>query len=122
MDDRTTARLIGAGRALFGLLCLVAPKLVAGPNRSQATPLALGWIKLFGIRDVVLGVGALQSINEHHPDTSWVKMGAIADTADAVTVLAARKQVGTPFTLATLSLAVPAAVLGWKSTRSLAHR
>lgn len=121
MDARTTARLIGAGRALFGLLCLFFPKAVTGPNRDQATPLALGWIRLFGIRDLVLGAGALASVNDHHRDTSWVRMGAIADTADAITVVAARRQVGTPFTLATLSLAVPAAALGWKSVRGLAH-
>lgn len=122
MDDRTTARLIGAGRAVFGLLCIVFPKLILGPGGREASGGALGMVRLFGVRDLVLGAGALKSVNEQHVDTSWVKMGALADTGDIAVVLATRKQLGRPFTFATLSLAIPAALLGWKSSLGLGRR
>jgi hypothetical protein len=119
MDDRLIARLIAAGRVLFGALCLGLPRVAFGPAGRDASPQMVGVIRLFGIRDIVLGAGALVSLNEDRPDPSWVTFGAVADTADAVTATVFRDDLGPLATAATLSLAVPAATLGWKSALGL---
>ena len=119
MDHRTTARLIAAGRTLFGLLCLLRPRVLTGFDRSEPSAAALGWIRLFGVRDVVLGAGTLASLNGDDGDTRWVKMSAAADTADAVTVVTVRDEVGVSFMAVSLALAVPAAALGWRAAFGL---
>ena len=84
MDDLLIARVVAAGRVLFGTLCLVVPGVAFGPTGRDASPAVTFLIRLFGIRDVVLGAGALVSLNGEPPDARWVQFGAIADTADAV--------------------------------------
>lgn len=122
MDDRLIARLIAAGRVLFGVLCIASPKLVLQKHAASTPGQAVWMLRAFGIRDVVLGAGALASLNADEPDPDWVRMGAVADSADAVTALAFRKELGTQGLIATLSLAVPAAALGWKSSMGLGRR
>ena len=67
MDDRLIARLIAAGRVLFGLLCIAAPKLVLQKEAAATPSQAVFMLRLFGVRDVVLGAGALASLNEDEP-------------------------------------------------------
>ena len=119
MDDLLIARVVAAGRVLFGTLCLVVPGVAFGPTGRDASPAVTFLIRLFGIRDVVLGAGALVSLNEEPPDARWVQFGAIADTADAVAATVFREELGTVSTVATLGLAVPAAALGWKAALGL---
>jgi len=122
MDDRLIARLIAAGRVLFGVLCIASPKLLLQKQAAVTPGQAIWMLRAFGIRDVVLGAGALASLNADEPDPDWVRMGAIADSADAVAALAFRKELGPQALIATLSLAVPASLLGWKSAMGLARR
>ena len=119
MDDLLIARLVAAGRVLFGTLCLAIPRVILGKHAKDASGPLIWMVRAFGIRDVVLGAGALVSLNEDDPDTSWVKFGAIADTADAVAAVSFRNELGPAFTAATLSLAAPASVLGWKAALGL---
>lgn len=119
MDDRLIARLVAAGRVLFGIGCLVAPRQILRQWGKDASPVVLWWIRAFGIRDTVLGAGALVSLNSDQPDTTWVKMGAAADTADAVVVLLGRNELPTAFVVPTLAIAAPAAALGWKASLGL---
>lgn len=122
MDDRLIARLIAAGRVLFGLLCLGAPKILLR-REAAATPGQAVWmLRAFGIRDVVLGAGALASLNAEEPDPDWVRMGAIADTADMITAVAFRDELGPQGLAATFGLAAPAATLGWKAASGLARQ
>jgi hypothetical protein len=119
MDDRLIARLVAAGRVLFGALCLAIPRVILGrPGREASGPM-LYMVRAFGIRDIVLGTGALTALNGDEPDTRWVAFGAAADTADAVTAVAFREELGPALVGATLSLAIPAAVLGWKAVVGL---
>lgn len=122
MDDLLIARLVAAGRVLFGALCLGVPKMIVGPHGKDAPGPLLWMIRAFGIRDMVLGGGALVSLNDDHPDTRWVEFGALADTADAVTAVVFRDELGPTFTVATLSLAAPASLLGWKAAFGLRRR
>ena len=39
---------------------------------------------MVGIRDVVLGVGAITSVKEETQDAEWVAMGALADAVDGL--------------------------------------
>lgn len=120
MDPRALARSIAAGRVVFGAVMLLVPNAVLG-RMSSERPGPLVWMaRAFGIRDIVLGLGALQSLSQPDPDPAWVRMGAIADSSDAVAALVWHRELGTAGTLSTLSLAVPAAAGGWAATTALA--
>jgi hypothetical protein len=114
MDDRALGRGVAFGRVAFGLASLLAPKVVFRSVAGDASPGMVLMLRIFGIRDVVLGAGALRSLAGESTDTSWVAMGALADTADAVVATTFRKEIGTAATAATLGLAIPASLAGWK--------
>lgn len=119
MNDVSLARSIAAGRIVFGLLMLLVPNTVLARAASER-PGALVWLaRSFGIRDIVLGVGAWRSLAVPEPDPTWVRMGAIADTADAVAAVVWRAELGAAGTASTLALAVPAAAGGWKAATGL---
>lgn len=119
MDDRLIARLIAAGRVLFGIVCLVAPRQILRQWGKDVSAPILWWIRAFGARDAVLGAGALVALNRAEPDASWVIAGAVADTTDAAVAAAFAKELGTEFTATTLAIAGPAAALGWKAAAGL---
>lgn len=119
MDDRLIARLVAAGRVLFGIVCLVAPRQILRQWGKDVSAPVLWWIRAFGARDAVLGAGALAALNRPDPDVSWVVAGAIADTADAAVAIAFRDELGSAFTATTLAVAGPAAALGWKAAAGL---
>ena len=50
-------------------------------------PVTRALLRLVGIRDVVLGVGAITTLKEHTMDAEWVGMGAVADAVDGVVAL-----------------------------------
>jgi hypothetical protein len=119
MNPITLARSIAVGRVLFGALMLFVPNTVLA-RASAERPGPLVWMsRAFGIRDIVLGAGALRSLAGPETGADWVRMGAIADTSDAVAALVWRKELGTSGTVATLALAVPAAAGGWTAAGSL---
>ena len=119
MDDRLLARLIAAGRVLYGAGCLFAPKLMFAKPAKDASGPMVWMLRAFGIRDIVLGAGALQSLQSPDPDPTWVAFGALADTADVVSALVTRDELGPSSLAATLAIAVPAALIGWKATIGL---
>lgn len=119
MDPRSLARSIAIGRVAFGALMLFVPNVLLARAASER-PGPLVWMaRAFGIRDMVLGLGALQSLQEPEPDPTWVRMGALADSSDAVAAVLWRRELGVAGTLGTLSLAVPAAAAGWSAAGSL---
>lgn len=119
MDDLKLARSIAAGRILFGALMLFIPNTVLARAAAER-PGPLVWLaRAFGIRDIVLGLGAWRALSEPEPDTTWVTMGAVADTCDAVAAVVWRDELGAAGTVSTLALAVPAAAGGWKAASGL---
>lgn len=119
MDDLKLARSIAAGRIFFGALMLLIPNTVLA-RASAERPGPLVWLaRAFGIRDIVLGLGALKSLSEPEPDPSWVRLGAVADTSDAIAAIVWRDELGPAGAVSTLALAVPAAVGGWKAAAGL---
>lgn len=121
MDPVRLARSIALGRILFGALMLFIPNTVLA-RASAERPGPLVWLaRAFGIRDVVLGVGALRSLAEPEPDPSWVRMGAVADTSDAIAAIVWREELGAAGAISTLALAVPASVGGWTAASGLSR-
>jgi hypothetical protein len=121
MNDRTIARSIALGRVAFGLTMLLIPHTVMA-RIGDDKPGPLIWMaRAFGIRDMVLGFGAIMELTEENPEGRWVAYGAAADTCDAVAAVVWREELGVGGMAATLSLAVPAAAGGWWSAFGL-HR
>ncbi len=126
MDDRTIARGVAAGRVAFGLLMLLAPRvLVRRTGTRQEPPVPyVWWLRAFGIRDTVLGAGTLLALGDSTTGGAarWVQVSAAADTLDAATAVVFGRDLDRGSRLAILALAVPASVLGWKAGQGLATR
>lgn len=124
MDDRVLARSVAVGRVLFGLLMLFAPRRVFARAVAAGEPDGMFvWLaRSFGIRDVVLGAGAIVELSDPEPDGRWVTAGAVADTSDAAAAVLWRRELGAVGTAATLSLALPAAAAGWKASSGFLPR
>lgn len=120
MDPRSIARAIAAGRVAFGAACLLAPRLVARDASPGASGQLVWMLRAFGIRDIVLGTGALQSLADGDGAERWVTLGAVADTADSVAALVFHRELGRGGLAATLGIAVPAAGGGWYAAKGLA--
>lgn len=121
MSPTSVARSIALGRVLFGALMLFIPNTVLA-RASAERPGPLVWMsRAFGIRDIVLGAGALRALSRPGPGVDWVRMGAVADTSDAIAALVWRKELGAAGAAATLSLAAPAAAGGWYAAGALAN-
>jgi hypothetical protein len=88
LDTRQLALVLSRGRAVVGLSALFLPGIV---NRvwfgQKATPHVKALTRIAGVRDVVLGVGALTSVKEQTQGPEWLSMGAVADGVDALVTL-----------------------------------
>lgn len=85
MDERDMARVVGMGRIGFGLGAIVLPSLVgtlfidSEEAKRPATRL-LG--RLFGIRDVALGLSVIRALDRGEDATEQVRLGMACDLAD----------------------------------------
>jgi uncharacterized protein DUF4267 len=114
MNPESALRQLAGLRVIIGLAALLAPRLAArlfGLD-PDANPQAAYLGRLFGVRDVALGVGALASNGAAR--RNWVLLGIGVDATDAVSAgLAGRDGSVTTFTAAKLAVpAVAAAALG----------
>jgi hypothetical protein len=88
-DHRRVALVIARARAVNGLVMLVLPGLLAWLlfGKTGRQPAVRALLRLVGIRDLVLGIGAITTIKEGTMDAEWVGMGAVADAVDGVVSL-----------------------------------
>lgn len=88
-DHRQFALVIARGRAVNGLVLLVLPGIVGRILFGQAgkLPTTRALLRLVGVRDLVLGIGAITTLKEHTMDAEWVGMGAAADAVDGLVSL-----------------------------------
>jgi hypothetical protein len=119
IDHRQLALGLARGRAVTGLVMLFLPGIVAralfGKHGGGAVVRAL--VRLLGIRDLVLAIGAINTIKEHTMDAEWVAMGAVADAVDGVVALLAP---GLPARARLIALSGGgAAAIGMLSARAL---
>jgi hypothetical protein len=88
-DHRRVALIIARGRAVNGLVMLVLPGVVGRVlfGKAGGQPTARALLRLVGVRDLVLGIGAITTLKEGTMDAEWVGMGAIADAVDGIVSL-----------------------------------
>ena len=104
------ARLLAAGRTLFGVACLVAPQLAEGwIGKGARNPGARVIIRAFGARDAALGIGTTASIHDAKQLRRWLIVSSGCDAVDFVATLAGPRS---PARNAVLALAAGATVTG----------
>jgi hypothetical protein len=88
-DHRRVALALARGRAVNGLVMLVLPGVAGWAlfGRAGRAPAVRALLRLVGVRDLVLGIGAITTLKEHTMDAEWVGMGAVADAVDGVVSL-----------------------------------
>ena len=86
MDQRTTVLAIARGRVVMGLAMLLVPSVMLRImfGRDASTRTARVMARMFGAREVVLGVGTITSVKEHTQDAEWVSACAVADAVDGL--------------------------------------
>jgi hypothetical protein len=89
LDQRQVALILARARAIAGLTMLVAPGLVGRVmfGRDGGAPVSKALLRLTGVRDLALGVGAITTLKEQTMDAEWVGMGAVCDGVDAISLL-----------------------------------
>jgi hypothetical protein len=121
MTPRSTARVLAAGRIAFGAALLVAPRFVARRWLGELAerPAVLALVRSVGVRDLVMGMIALHTID--HPDVGprWQATCAVVDTTDLVVTVAARGDLPTAGVLNTALVAGGAAAAGFYCSRTL---
>jgi hypothetical protein len=121
-DVRQRALFLARARIVIGLVHLVAPCLIVrvlfGPGAS--TPASRTFARLMGVRDVVLGIGAITTVKEHTLDAEWVSAGAAADAVDGLAILVTPRvpAYGRLFSL----VSGTAAALGLQAAREMADQ
>jgi hypothetical protein len=105
--------VFAAMRILVGGMSYAAPRLSARLFRFDpaGNPQSSYWARLFGVRDVALGVGALQASGEAR--RRIVLLTAACDAADVVTTIAERRagRVARGSALLSAALAITAGVV-----------
>jgi hypothetical protein len=86
MDQRTNVLVIARGRIVMGLAMLLVPSLMLRImfGRDASTRTARIMARMFGAREVVLGVGTVTSVKEHTQDAEWASASAVADAVDGL--------------------------------------
>jgi cytochrome c biogenesis protein CcdA len=87
LDTRTTALVLARGRAIVGLVLVFVPGLAAWLWFGDTSPRTRALLRMIGVRDLILGVGALTTVKERTQDAEWVGMGAVADAVDGVVTI-----------------------------------
>jgi hypothetical protein len=120
MSARTLARIIAIGRVVFGGAIIVAPRLVGRPwvgsdaDRPGATVFARG----LGVRDVVLGMVALHTLDHPEVGPRWQRTLAACDAVDCAATLAAREARPKPAVIGSaVTAAATAAAELWAAQR-----
>jgi len=96
MDDRDLAKYYAGGRVVIGVLFLVMPgrmlKGILGGDRPGPGIKLLG--RIIGVRDALLGAGALAALQDGDAARirPWMTYGAVADGVDAFSTLFAYRQ------------------------------
>jgi len=86
MDHRTNVLGVARGRIVMGLLMLAVPGVMLRVlfGRHASTRSARVLARMFGAREIVLGVGTVTSVKERTQDAEWVSACAVADAVDGV--------------------------------------
>lgn len=93
MNARLAAQVLAGGRVTAGLALLVAPKRVlagwVGPALG-ARPAVQSLARSMGVRDLVMGMIAMHTLNHPQVGPRWQLTCGAIDLTDAVAAIAAR--------------------------------
>lgn len=118
--EEVVAKGIAVGRMLYGVGCMVAPRVMMGPAGKRAEGQMIWMARAFGVRDFVLGTGTLVALGQDgDAGLRWLEVGAAADTLDVANAVIFRNELDALGITATLSLAVPASIGGWWAAAKL---
>jgi hypothetical protein len=86
MDHRTNVLGVARGRIVMGIAMLAVPgvmlRVLFGRHASTQTGRVMA--RMFGAREIVLGVGTVTSVKERTQDAEWVSACAVADAVDGL--------------------------------------
>lgn len=74
-------------RALLGAKLLLFPRLATRLWLGPPSPTATATVRMIGVRDVALGLGAVAGVREGTQAPEWMGWGAAADGVDAIALL-----------------------------------
>lgn len=118
--ETNVAKAIAAGRALYGVGCMAAPRTLMGPAAARAEGPMVWMGRTFGVRDLVLGAGTWMALSEGGPAAvRWVEVSAAADALDLVNSVVFAKELDKAGRIGVLALAVPATLGGVWAARKL---
>jgi hypothetical protein len=89
LDERQTALVLARARAVLGLTMIVLPGAIGYVTFGKVgrSPAAKAALRMVGVRDLVMGLGAITTLKEQTMDAEWVGMAAIADAVDGAALL-----------------------------------
>lgn len=89
LDPRQQALLLARGRAVLGVALLAVPGLTGRVFLGNVArePAVRAVLRIVGIRDLLIGLGAITTLKERTMDAEWVGVGAVADAVDALVLL-----------------------------------
>ena len=110
---RRIIKISGYARATFGVAMIAAPGIVGngwiGADGKRRGVKAL--TRALGIRDLLIGAGAILAVNEQRDLRRWVEFSMVADGMDAAATLLALPAIPTPKGVLAVALAG-----GWTAT------
>ncbi len=122
MTPRQVARGVAVGRMLFGIAMLIAPKRVAAGWVGAAhaeRPAVQALMRSIGIRDLVIGMIALHTVDHPEIGPRWQATCAAVDAVDLLATVAAAGDLPAAGVAGTSLVAGSAAAAGLWCSREL---
>lgn len=121
VDDRELARMLGLARVALGIASFIAPtrfvRIWTG-ERSDAAVTTMA-VRGLGARDVAIGVGLLNAIENDGSARGWLEASALSDAADAVGTLAEWGRLPGLRRLGMVALEIGSAIVGLRLAANL---
>jgi len=118
---RDLAQGYGAGRAAIGVALLIAPRTLGRVwvGRVAATPGGAVAMRALAIRDVVIGMIAIHTVDHPEVGPGWQRTCALTDTIDFVATAAARPALPPVGSALVMAMAATGAVVGGATAAAL---
>jgi hypothetical protein len=87
MDSGVIALWTARGRSLLGLGLTVLPGPAVKIGVGASGPEARALMRMVGVRDLAIGLGAVAGVREGTQAPEWLGWGAVADGVDALALL-----------------------------------
>jgi hypothetical protein len=115
MSTRTLAKALALNRIQYGLGMVLKPgrnaKVWVGGRAARRTPVKV-LAQALGVRDLVLGVGALRALDDPQAARAWFTALAVADGVDVPVTALAGDDIPLWSRVATTAIAVASTAIG----------